>query len=76
MFFAYDKLDRNITPMKRYINLIDSGNDPSAGSPTETLLRLLLPLGVQVCASFRHTGTVVANHFRVQSEALTKTPNR
>ena len=25
-----------------------SSNDPSAGSPTETLLRLLLPLNVQV----------------------------
>jgi hypothetical protein len=24
-------------------------NDPSAGSPTETLLRLLLPLDDQVC---------------------------
>ena len=24
------------------------GNDPSAGSPTETLLRLLLPLNAQV----------------------------
>ena len=24
-------------------------NDPSAGSPTETLLRLLLPLNEQVC---------------------------
>ena len=24
-------------------------NDPSAGSPTETLLRLLLPLDAQVC---------------------------
>ena len=31
------------------------GNDPSAGSPTETLLRLLRPLDGQVCASFRHT---------------------
>ena len=28
---------------------LDSVNDPSAGSPTETLLRLLLPLNVQVC---------------------------
>ncbi len=27
-------------------------NDPSAGSPTETLLRLLLPLDVQVWSSF------------------------
>lgn len=28
-------------------------NDPSAGSPTETLLRLLLPLNDQVCPTFR-----------------------
>jgi hypothetical protein len=27
---------------------LDSANDPSAGSPTETLLRLLLPLSVKV----------------------------
>ena len=27
-------------------------NDPSAGSPTETLLRLLLPLNDQVWSSF------------------------
>ena len=27
-------------------------NDPSAGSPTETLLRLLLPLSVKVHSSF------------------------
>jgi hypothetical protein len=27
---------------------IDRFNDPSAGSPTETLLRLLLPLGGRV----------------------------
>ena len=26
-------------------------NDPSAGSPTETLLRLLLPLNDQVCTT-------------------------
>ena len=30
------------------------GNDPSAGSPTETLLRLLLPLNDQVWPTFRH----------------------
>ena len=28
-------------------------NDPSAGSPTETLLRLLLPLSVKVHQTFR-----------------------
>ena len=31
-----------------------SVNDPSAGSPTETLLRLLLPLNDKVRVSFRH----------------------
>ena len=30
------------------INELMNGNDPSAGSPTETLLRLLLPLNDQV----------------------------
>ena len=33
------------------------GNDPSAGSPTETLLRLLLPLSNQVWPFFRHSVT-------------------
>ena len=28
---------------------LDGVNDPSAGSPTETLLRLLLPLNDQIC---------------------------
>ena len=37
------------------------GNDPSAGSPTETLLRLLLPLNDQVWASFRHKGAVASS---------------
>ena len=32
---------------------MDTGNDPSAGSPTETLLRLLLPLNDKVYSTFR-----------------------
>ena len=40
------------------------GNDPSAGSPTETLLRLLLPLDDQVRSSSRHAGTAVAHQAR------------
>ena len=32
---------------------LDSANDPSAGSPTETLLRLLLPLSDKVHATFQ-----------------------
>ena len=34
------------------------GNDPSAGSPTETLLRLLLPLNDQVWSTSRRQGAV------------------
>ena len=33
---------------------MDTGNDPSAGSPTETLLRLLLPLNDKVRETFPH----------------------
>jgi hypothetical protein len=54
------------------------GNDPSAGSPTETLLRLLLPLNDQVCTTFR-LWVVVADlpepvrrpHLAVQSVVAT-----
>ena len=35
-------------------------NDPSAGSPTETLLRLLLPLNSLVCHSSQHHLSVAA----------------
>lgn len=34
-------------------------NDPPAGSPTGTLLRLLFPLNDQVRASFRHVGSTL-----------------
>ena len=37
--------------MKSHVQVID--NDPSAGSPTETLLRLLLPLDNLVCKFLR-----------------------
>ena len=37
------------------VKLQKTDNDPSAGSPTETLLRLLLPLNAQVWESFRAT---------------------
>jgi hypothetical protein len=33
--------------------VLQLGNDPSAGSPTETLLRLLLPLNDRVWITFR-----------------------
>ena len=38
-------------------------NDPSAGSPTETLLRLLLPLSDKVYLTFRN---MARNHVTVQ----------
>ena len=48
---------------KHFTRLVDSvlfGNDPSAGSPTETLLRLLLPLNDQVWASSRRPRPLTA----------------
>jgi hypothetical protein len=35
-------------------------NDPSAGSPTETLLRLLLPLNDQVWITFQFQAAVAS----------------
>ena len=42
------------------LGVLKLGNDPSAGSPTETLLRLLLPLNDRVWRAFR-PGVVVAH---------------
>ena len=53
-------------PTKRQPNR----NDPSAGSPTETLLRLLLPLTNSVRATSRSARADVATRFWPQSEAL------
>ena len=36
------------------VGVFQLSNDPSAGSPTETLLRLLLPLNDRVRTTFRH----------------------
>ena len=41
--------------LQRTDRVLRIGNDPSAGSPTETLLRLLLPLNAQVWESSRAT---------------------
>lgn len=54
---------------------LPTGSDPSAGSPTETLLRLLLPLNDTVWTSSRSP----AGHecpTSAQSEVLTKSFNR
>ena len=45
------KCPRFFQTCSREVNEFD--NDPSAGSPTETLLRLLLPLNAQVWESSR-----------------------
>ena len=37
-------------------------NDPSAGSPTETLLRLLLPLNDQVRTTSQQVGALASSH--------------
>ena len=50
-------------------------NDPSAGSPTETLLRLLLPLNDQVWSSSRNLEATLRPP-PDQSEDLTKPFNR
>ena len=57
------------------------GNDPSAGSPTETLLRLLLPLESQVWPSSRRPVTArragaAPCRAGPQSEGLTKPSDR
>mmetsp|Transcript_14747 Transcript_14747/g.37244 ORF Transcript_14747/g.37244 Transcript_14747/m.37244 type:complete len:277 (-) Transcript_14747:1666-2496(-) len=52
-----------------------STNDPSAGSPTETLLRLLLPLSSEVndacCTRLRSVRTIVTIHRITQSVGAT-----
>ena len=54
------------------------GNDPSAGSPTETLLRLHLPLNDEVCSSSHSSvsnkgdsATVPTTHWTIQSVGAT-----
>ena len=54
---------------------IKNGNDPYAGSPTNTLLRLLLPLNDPVWASFRYKPND-RSRSENQAEDLTKTFNR
>ena len=44
--------------------------DPSAGSPTETLLRLLLPLSAPVRASFRRSHSLVVRRERPDSPKI------
>lgn len=57
-------------------NLLIIKNDPSAGSPTETLLRLLLPLDSQVRPSSQRSARAVGRPRRGRSEGLTKPSNR
>ena len=39
--------------VRKWVRVEETGNDPSAGSPTETLLRLLLPLNDKVWTASR-----------------------
>ena len=49
--------DVNIRYTIRLLDELTVDNDPSAGSPTETLLRLLLPLNEQICTILIATST-------------------
>ena len=44
---------RGHSQLKARLSWVNFSNDPSAGSPTETLLRLLLPLSSKICLTFR-----------------------
>ena len=50
---SYNPAQASLPPPAVYKMCAVLGNDPSAGSPTETLLRLLLPLDDAVRFSFR-----------------------
>lgn len=67
---------RGRTRRHRHGFLSFSVNDPSAGSPTETLLRLLLPLDSQVRPSSQRSARAVGRPRRGRSEGLTKPSNR
>lgn len=58
------------------LHILKCVNDPSAGSPTETLLRLLLPLDSQVRPSSQRSARAVGRPRRGRSEGLTKPSNR
>ena len=57
---------RGHSQLKAWLSWVNFSNDPSAGSPTETLLRLLLPLSDKVYLTFRDT-----TRGRAQSERFT-----
>ena len=61
MFFSSPPSERSSTPSRGQLN-----NDPSAGSPTETLLRLLLPLNAQVWESSQTALSAEADRGPVQ----------
>ncbi len=48
---------REVISFREQVPKLD--NDPSAGSPTETLLRLLLPLNAQVWSTSRQQGRII-----------------
>ena len=44
---------RRRSQLVAWLSWVNFSNDPSAGSPTETLLRLLLPLSSKICLTSR-----------------------
>ena len=50
---VHDRMYQHLKPYMRKCVRTEE-NDPSAGSPTETLLRLLLPLNDKVRETFPH----------------------
>ena len=74
--FSIGLLDRKDNRKSSELVLYCYVNDPSAGSPTETLLRLLLPLGDKVhktfhCRSVTTFATVRIIHRNTQSVGAT-----
>ena len=62
-------------PQVNVLEMLTCVNDPSAGSPTETLLRLLLPLDEQICKTLdQRSTTEVVSQF--SSEWLIDSSNR
>ena len=51
--FADDPYRGTSLQLKAWLSFIELCNDPTAGSPTETLLRLLLPLSDKIYLTFR-----------------------
>ena len=63
---VHDRMYQHLKPYMRKCVRTEE-NDPSAGSPTETLLRLLLPLDNLVCKVSKIATNYIACHFLLRS---------